>query len=240
VGTERGENGRTRVTVLWEPLPLQPGVRREQAGRVSVLAADAQGGLVFRGRSPDAASAPTAGSSNGAAAASTGAVATAPQRLAFDAPPGKLELRLTIEAAGGGTLDTETRTIDVPDLTAPQASLSTPRVFRSRNAREFQLQAKDPAAVPVASREFSRVERLLIRFDAYGPGAESPAPTAALLARDGKKIVDLPVAPAAAGGTHQVDLGLNTLAAGEYVVEISISDAAGSTDTEYVPLRVGA
>jgi hypothetical protein len=30
------------------------------------------------------------------------------------------------------------------------------------------------------------------------------------------------VSPAAAGGTHQIDLGLNTVPAGEYVVEIAV------------------
>ena len=55
VGTQRGENGKTRVTLVWEPLPPSPGTRREQPGRVSLLAANAAGDLVFRGSSPDAA-----------------------------------------------------------------------------------------------------------------------------------------------------------------------------------------
>jgi hypothetical protein len=60
IGTERGENGKTRVTLIWEPLPPQGpllggGGRREQPGRVSLLAATSEGNLVFRGRSPDAA-----------------------------------------------------------------------------------------------------------------------------------------------------------------------------------------
>jgi VWFA-related protein len=242
IGTERGANGKTRVTLTWEPLPVQQGVRREQAGRVEVIAADAKGDLVFRGRSPegaatDASTVPAGGASSPARAA--GAPSSAAQRIAFDAPPGKLDLRLSIAAAAGGTLDMETRTIAVPDLTAPQAALSTPRVFRSRSAREFQLQASDAAAVPVASRDFSRVERLLIRFDVYAAGSEKPVPAAVLLARDGRKIADVPVAPAPLGGTHQIDLSLNALAAGEYVVQVSVADASGATATEMVPLRVG-
>ena len=239
IGTERGENGKTRVTMTWEPLPAQQGLRREQAGQVTVLAADSQGALVFRGRSPDgAASAPPAP----AAASATPAARTAstPMRLSFEAPPGKLDLRISIEAAGGGTLDTDNRTIDVPDLTAPQAALSTPRVFRSRTARDFQTIVKDAAAVPVAAREFSRTERLLIRFDAYGAGSEKPVASAVLLGRDGKKISDVPVAAATAGGTHQIDLALNSMATGEYVVEITVKDTAGATATQMVPLRVGA
>jgi hypothetical protein len=231
VGTERGENGKTRVTLVWEPLPLQPNVRREQAGRVSLTAIDGEGGLVFRGRSPEGAPpVATPGTPSG----------IGPQRVAFDAPPGRLDMKLQVEAVGGGTIDDETRTIEVPDLTAPQARLSTPRVHRSRNAREFQIVSGDGAAVPVASREFSRTERLLIRFDAYGPGSEQPVPTAALLGRNGQKLADLPVAAAKAGGTHQIDLALNTTAPGDYVVEITVKDSTGAEAREHVGLRVGS
>ena len=57
VGTARGDAGKTRVTLIWEPLPQPDGARRDQPlpGRVSLIAADPKGDLVFRGRSPDAA-----------------------------------------------------------------------------------------------------------------------------------------------------------------------------------------
>ncbi|HEY6361110.1 MAG TPA: VWA domain-containing protein, partial [Vicinamibacterales bacterium] len=45
IGTERAENGKTRVTLVWEPLPPVPGVRRDPAGRVSLLAANDRGDL---------------------------------------------------------------------------------------------------------------------------------------------------------------------------------------------------
>ncbi|MBI4264563.1 MAG: VWA domain-containing protein [Acidobacteria bacterium] len=231
VGTARGEGGRTRVTLVWEPLPQPPGVRREAPGRLSVIAADARGDLVFRGRSPDAALA-----SAGAPATPPAPPAAGAQRLVFDAPPGELELRLSVEAVGGGgVLDQEIRTVAVPDLTSPDAALSTPRVHRVRTARELQTVAADPAAVPVAGREFSRTERLLIRFDVYG----SAAPTAALLNRSGQKMADVPVAAAAAGATHQIDLGLSAIAAGEYLVEITVSGATGEA-RELVAFRVGS
>ncbi len=228
VGTERGSNGRTRVTLIWEPLAAPPGtIRREQAGRVALLAANAAGDLVFRGAAPEpAAPAPV--------------TAMSPQRLAFDAPPGKLELRMTVhDASSGGTLDQEIRTIDVPDLTTPQAAISTPRVFRARTVREFQTLAADAAATPNASREFSRTERLLIRFDAYAAGSEQAQPTAALLNRGGSKMNDVPVAVAEAGGTHQINLSLASIPAGEYLVEIMVKTAAGEAQ-ELVPFRVGS
>jgi hypothetical protein len=251
IGTERGENGKTRVTLIWEPLPAQGaalggGVRREQPGRMSLLAATAEGNLVFRGRSPDAALA-----SAGLAAApnDTGTVtgrspsaapATAPQRLVFDAPPGKLELRMTVEAAGsGGTLDSEIRDLAVPDFTAPQVALSTPRVYRARTAREFQTLAADASAIPQPGREFLRTERLLIRFDAYGPGTEKPEVTAVLMNRAGQKMSDVQIAPGAAGTTHQIDLSLASIPTGEYLVEITAKGTGGDVK-ELVPFRLGS
>ena len=82
---------------------------------------------------------------------------TTPQKLVFDVPPGKIELRLTVEGAGaGGTLDQEIRTIVVPDLTGPQVAMSTPRVYRARTVPEFRTFVNDPNAAPAAAREFSR------------------------------------------------------------------------------------
>jgi VWFA-related protein len=243
IGTERGENGKTRVTLIWEPLPAQG--RREQPGRVSLLAATAKGDLVFRGRSPDAALASAApptvpnDTGGGAGRSPSAPPATVPQRLVFDSPPGKIELRMTVEAAGaGGTLDTEIRDLNVPDFTAPQVAISTPRVFRARNAREFQAMAADAAAIPTTGREFSRTERLLIRFDSYGPGTERPEVVAVLLNRGGQKMSDMQIAPAAAGAMHQVDVALNSIPAGEYLVEIT-AKAGGGELKELVPFRVG-
>jgi hypothetical protein len=123
----------------------------------------------------------------------------------------------------------------VPDLTSPDAAVSTPRVYRTRNALEFRAIAADAAAVPTVSREFSRTERLLIRFDAYG----NAMPSAALLNRAGQKMADLPVAEATAGGSHQLDVGLAAIAAGEYLVEITLAGETGEAK-ELIPLRVGA
>jgi hypothetical protein len=201
---------------------------------------------VFRGRAPDAALAaagPAAapndtGPSGTRTPAAAAAASNTAQRLVFDAPPGKIELRLTVEAAGnGGTLDQEVRDISVPDFTAPQAALSTPRLFRARTAREFTTLAGDATAVPIASREFSRTERLLIRFDAYGPGTEKLEPTAVLLNRSGGKIADVPIVAGTAGTTHQIDLSLGSVPTGEYLVEIALK-AAGGDVKELVPLRI--
>jgi VWFA-related protein len=227
LGTSRGEGGKTRVTLLWEPLPQSPGLRREQPlpGRVSVIAADPKGDLVFRGRVPEAVA------NTPAAPAST----PGPQRITFEAAPGPLELRMNVEEATGGTLDSEIRTITVPDLTATEAAISTPRVHRARTVRDFQTIAADPAAVPAVARDFSRTERLLIRFEVYG----NATPTAILMNRNAQKMADVPVSASAVSGTHQIDLSLAAIAAGEYVLEITAKGATGEAK-ELIPLRIGS
>src|SRR5262249_14438259 len=131
VGSQKGATGKTRVTLVWEPSPAPPGARRDPIGGVSLLIADAAGNLLYRGKSA-AAPAPS-----GPAAAAR--PATGPQQVSFDAPPGKLELRLTVEGTdGAGTLDRENQTVEIPDFSGVQASFSTPRVFRARTARDVQ------------------------------------------------------------------------------------------------------
>ena len=243
VGSQRGEGGKTKVTVVWEPMPAPPGARRDPIAGLSVLAADGGGNLVFRGRSGGNGAVNTGsgpGSVRPTAPPSAGAGAAAPQQITFDAPPGKLELRLTVDGAdGAGTLDRENQTVEIPDFSAPQAAISTPRVYRGRTARDLQVFQSDPAAVPAITREFSRTERLLIRFDAYAPGTEQPTPTARLLNRAGDKILDLTIVPATAGGTHQVDVGLNAIPPGEYLVELSVPSATGGVSS-LIAFRVGS
>lgn len=245
VGTTRGANGRTHVTLVWEPIVGPPGSRREAPGRVTVIAAKESGELVYRGRSVGEAAAlsPPTGPPANAARAGAAAVSSASgvQRMEFDAPPGAIELRMSIEAAAGGVIDNDIRRISVPDLTVPQTSMSTPRVFRARTARDMQALVQDGTAVPLAVREFSRTDRVLIRFDGYGAGTDMPRATAVLLSSSGQKVLDVLVTPAATGGTHQIDLGLNQVPPGEYLVEITLSGTGTGGDVkELVPLRVGS
>jgi hypothetical protein len=229
LGTSRGEQGKTRVTLIWEPLPQPPGLRRDQPlpGRVSLIAADAKGDLVFRGRAPETIPA----TPSPATAAPPG-----PQRLDFEAAPGEIELRMSVEgAAGGGMLDSEIRKIVVPDLTTTEAAISTPRVHRARTVREFQAIAADAAAVPAVAREFSRTERLLIRFEVYG----NATPTAVLLNRNGNRMGDVPVAASPIAGTYQIDLGLAAIAPAEYLVEITGKGATNEAK-ELIAFRVGS
>ena len=79
---------------------------------------------------------------------------------------------MSIEEKPDEVLDTDDRTIEVPDFTEPKARLTTPRVYVARTPREFQAIKNDAAAAPTATREFRRTERLFLRLDAVAPGGQ--------------------------------------------------------------------
>ena len=233
VGMSRGDNGKTRVTFVWEPLPKAPGDRaREEPARVSLMAIAPDGSPSFRGKVPDIALASTAPAAvGGAASASKG-----PSRVSFDVAPGKLQLRISVEGSASQVLDSEVREVSVPDLTSAQATLGTPSVLRARNAREFQQLRADADAVPIAGREFNRIEHLLVRVPTYGPGGTTPALSVHLLNRAGAAMNELKAEPSPRAGEQQIDLPLAALPPGEYVVEIKAGDQGEAT--ELVGFRV--
>ena len=224
IGNDKGEDGLTRVTLLWEPLPPTPGARRDEPRRVTVLATSPSGDIVYRGRVPAELAAP----GNGGI-------------IRFSAPPGKLDLRLTIEGDGTGTLDTEDRALVLPDLSAPEVMLSTPKVWFARNAREFTGLTSGLPPAPTAVREFRRTDRLLIRLDAYAPAGAPTKVTAQLLNQQGAKMTDIPVTPPSAGGhTHSIDFPLASLAPGQYLLEITANAEGQPAKSELIAFRVGS
>ena len=213
-GVSRGAGGASRVTFVWEPAPRVPGDRvRRQVAHLILTAKSIDGTVLFDG--PVAPTGP---------AAIDDPVGT-PSRVVFEMPPGRLRLRMSIQDAASQILDQDVRELSVRDLRGDVA-IGTPEVLRARNAREFRTLDAE-AAVPVASREFSRTERLLIRFQAYGPGGASPAVSAKLLGRAGQAMRDLTVAPASTPGDNAIDLPLAGLAAGEYSIEVTATSGAG-------------
>lgn len=256
IGTERGQHGQSRVTFVWEPITANSAsARTEMPARVSLTVTAPDGRPVFRGRVPDAdggsaaadtsvsANSPTtpgpAGvSANGATTANAAATAGGGASTSFDVPPGPLELRMVVESDRGHVVDSTTRTITVPDFANTEVSIGTPKVFRARTAREFVLARNNPQAVPTSSRDFSRTERLLIRFDAYAKDGSTPAVTAKLLNRAGQPMRDVSVT-AAPGQPFQIDFVLAALAAGEYVLQIDAKGASG-TAQEMIGFKVGS
>ena len=124
-------------------------------------------------------------------------------------------------------MDSALQELTVPDYTKVQVALSTPRLFRARTPRDAQAVLANPAAVPTADRTFSRTERMIVRFDAFGPGESKPAVTARLLNRGGAPMSDLQVQAGASGST-QIEVPLAQLAAGDYLLELTAKGDAGS------------
>ena len=228
VGTAPADNGKTRVTVVWEAIPPTPGSGRAAVGRVMLNALSPAGDSYFKG--------PVGGDGTD----SLGPGASRRGTVDIEVPPGKLSLRLAIEGKPDDVLDTDDRTVEVPDFTEPKARLSTPRVYVARNAREFQAIKADPAAAPAATREFRRTERLLLRLEAVAPGAAAGALTytARLLNRQGDRMFDLTVTPPPPGEPATLDVSLASLPAGEFLIEIAAKSADGADSTELIAFRM--
>jgi hypothetical protein len=248
IGTSRGENGKTKVTFVWEPVPKAPGERQaaasDQPARVSLMAVGADGSPYFRGRVPTVTPEATLASAAPRSTASTASGPTpapgprGPSRVTFEVNPGKMQLRVSVEGAESQVLDSEIRDITVPDLTSSQVVLGTPELFRARTLRDYQQLKADAEAVPVVVRDFSRTDRVLIRVMAYGPGTSAPMVKVRLLNRTGQSMNDVAATPASTpGGPWQCDLPLSALATGDYVVEITAGDE-GEGARELIGFRV--
>jgi len=239
IGTSRGDNGKTRVTFVWEPIVRPPGDRAaasEEPARVSLTAVAPDGSPYYRGKIPGAAAASANGgsasppgsaasSTNGAATAAASQAPKAPSRVTFDVPPGKMQLRVSVEGSGSQVLDTEIREITVPDLNVSKTVMGTPELFRARTVREFQALKSDAQAVPMATREFARTDRLIVRVPAYGPADAAPTLSVHLLNRSGSAMQELTASPAPTPSEQQFELPLAALAPGEYVIEIKAGDS---------------
>lgn len=217
IGMSRGPDGLTSVTVTWESGAAPPRNQRVSSILVKAIAND--GTVLFEDR------------------IGPGDV----DRATFNARPGYVALEMAIQSSSGAELDTDYRGISVPNLQVARPTFATPQLMRTRTARDFVEVSQKADIVPIASRTFSRTERLLIRVPVYGPGTTDPVVTARLLNRRGipmrqLKAVDGPL-PA---GTVQFDLPLASLAPDEYRVELTAANASGPKDEakELIAIRV--
>ncbi len=230
------DDGRTRVTFVWEPIPATIGVSRQEPVAIQLTASSASGETFYRGRVPEAAGEAEPAATTGAASAP--AAPAKPSRVSFDARPGRVQLRMAIENAKGQVIDTAAQELVVPDLTTQAVRVVAPAVFRARTAREFQALGRDPDPVPTASRSFRRTERLLIRFSVSGPGTGVPVVAVRLLNRQGSRMLDLTAkAPADGVEYYQIDLPLSGFAAGDYLVEVS-AQSGDDKASELVPMHI--
>jgi hypothetical protein len=214
IGTARGEAGKTRVTLTWEPVAPAPGsaaAREDPPARLAVTAIAQSGEPYFRGKVEE------------------------PRMIAFDADPGEMQVKFNIENAQGQVLDVATRELTVPDFSNTEVSLSTPQLLRARTVKEIAVLKADPASAPTPDREFRRTERLAVRVEAYARQGGEPAVTAKLLNRSGQSMAQIPVQTA--GASRYADLPLASLAPGEYLVEITAT-AGGNSSQEVLAIRV--
>jgi VWFA-related protein len=205
MGAVRGETEKPNVTLVWETTPGAPTDPAEGVEQVTVTATSGDE-VVYRG----------------AITRDPGAVRPS-GRVSFEAPAGPLRLRVVSENARGVRIDSEDVHEMVPDFTAPGANITSPAVFRARTAYEIRQLRTNAAALPSASRQFSRTETLLLRFDAYGPAGTTPDVSMRLLNRQGDPLTTLP-APARSADAHgsfEAEIPLAALPPGDYIIEIA-------------------
>jgi hypothetical protein len=76
--------------------------------------------------------------------------------------------------------------------------------------------------VPSATRLFSRSERLLVRFDVYGPDGQPLQVTMRVLTRAGVALNDLPAPTLLSGHTFEADINLmNFNPPGDFILEVT-------------------
>ena len=104
IGAAKGENGRTRVTFLWEPEPAAGG-RGDEPARVLLTAMSDNGGPSYRGRVPESEGSAGRGTGRRDAPAEPGDAS-----VQFEAAPGPLQLSLAVEDAAGDVIERDRRT----------------------------------------------------------------------------------------------------------------------------------
>jgi VWFA-related protein len=220
MGAQRGPAEKAVVTFAWEPTAPGPGGDPlEAVAQVTITAQSVTGEQLYSGTV----------AREGTAARNGGLVT-------FEAPPGTVSVRVSAENASGRRIDSDETGIEVPDFTQTGPQISTPFVFTGRTARDLQQIRAAALPVPAVRRSFSRTERLLIRFGAYGPAGTTPRLTMRLLNNQGESIAELPP-PVAAGDRFEAEVGLSSFPPGEYLVEIAAA-VGEETTTELVAIRV--
>ena len=99
IGMSRGPDGLTAVTVAWEPGATPP--RNQRVASIAVKATANDGSVLFEDR------------------VGAGDV----ERAVFNAPPGYIALEMELHSSGGITVDTDYRSISVPDLRVTAADI---------------------------------------------------------------------------------------------------------------------
>jgi len=209
IGTGLNARGRAEVRMAWTPRAEDPAYDAPDVSSVTAVA------------------------TGGAGDAYTGDVD--PRGVRFDAPPGPLQITVAAHDASGDVVDRYERTIEVPDPSGADLWISSPLVIRTSTPLDLRAARLDPAPAPSAGREFSRSDRLLIRFAVHGEHAGPAVVTARLLSQRAVPLTDLPLARS--GNQYELDLQLTAIARGDFVIGIEARHAEDRAES-YLPLRV--
>ena len=151
----------------------------------------------------------------------------------FAVPPGNVTVQTVVRGRDERTIDTDTRVVEVPDFAAARLVWSSAMIHRVRTPLELRAMAAGPAPHPFAGRDFTRTDRLFLRLALYDAGA-GPAVAVAgrLVSRTGRTLTALPVALLPGRpGTYQIDLALQSVAPGDYVIAIEASRGADKVES---------
>jgi VWFA-related protein len=212
-GTSRGEDGKAALALAWSPRSDHAAGQEQPA---SVLATVTSGGEVSQVEAAIDQRGPT-----------------------FPVQPGDAKVVLTVRDQENRVLDTETRIVTVPAPDAPGLSWSSPALFRVRSPMEMRAINRDQDPPPFAGRDFSRTDRLLVRVALYGDPVDATVTSRLVSKVGGRQLATLPIAPLAGRtGSYQIDLPLQSVAPGDYVIAVEASKGAEKVET-FVAIRVG-
>lgn len=201
VGVSRNAQGRSELTVTWEPgaRPTAPVERLE----LEVVPPGA--------RTPILAPVVVPAPNGGAPTRPTGTLVL---------QPGDYLLRFTGRSRDGAAVDRWEQTFSVPDLSSPAVALATPRFFVAASLQELRELQSASAATPRATRLFRQTDRVFVEVECYTvASAGTPALTAQLLSADGKELLSLPV-PELNSGRARLELPIRGLGKGTYLFRV--------------------
>ena len=216
----RGGAQDATVTYVWESTASSSTPATEIADRVTIVAHSIQGDVLFKG---------VVARSEGTTPASG--------RVSFDAPAGSVRVQTVTENARGTRIDSDTVVLEIPPFRGEELTVSTPVIYRGRTVRDLQLVRAAAAPVPAATRAFSRGERLLLRFEVYGPAAPAPEVSMRLLNNQGTLMAPFPAPAKSPAGAYESEFGLSAFPPGEYLIEISLT-AGAKTTRKLLAIRV--
>lgn len=211
VGYAPDPSGKTRVLFSWEPVGVAPGASTgggEAVSQVTVMAVNESEGPVYRGKVPAGGAEPA------------GVPAPGGGQTSFLIAPGAAQVKVSAEGASG-VVGTDLLDLAVPDFNKEPRAVGTPALFRARTQRDMQALMSAPAPQPTAARQFSRTEKLLLRVSVTG--AE---PAIRLMSRSGDGMSPLVVRAAPSGSpfTHEVEVPLASLPAGDFLIEVKAGE----------------